>query len=177
MNKPVLALVALSMLPACPLLDDVEVEVPEVCITYPSIDVEPATEVHTRVVSDDHGGIRDLLRDFEGVRFRRAAAYAVSGVDNFDFVQTARIGIAPGADPTAPALTLYECDGNCVSTADSLALSDGEELEVRHVLAGETIALEIDLTGYLPQVAWTMDVEVCFEGNFTVGDPEDLADL
>jgi hypothetical protein len=163
-TKLVLALAGLSLLPACPLLE-LEIEVPEVCITYDEIDVLAATEVHERIVVDDLSELHELTARAEHLRFRRAEAIAVSGVDGFDFVETARIAISPGAGDSAvqPRL-LYACDGDCVSSADALALSDDEQHDVLEYLRGDAVTLDLDITGDLPQTHWTMSVVVCFEG-------------
>lgn len=172
MHKPVLALIALSMLPACPLLE-AQVEVPEVCITYDDIAVlAAATEVHEQIVVDDLSEIHELVEHAEDLTFKRAEAIAVTGVNDFSFVTSARIAIAPGRGDAAVApLTLYQCDGDCVSRADTLALSDDEQHDVLDYLGGDAITLDLDITGDLPQVQWTMSVVVCFEGTarYTVG--------
>lgn len=159
----VLALATLSLVPGCPLLE-AEIEVPEVCITYDELEVLAVPEIHQRIVVDDLAEIQDLIEHAETLRFRRAEAIAVSGIDGFDFVDTARIAIAPGADDASiQPLTLYACDGDCVSHAESLALSDDEQLDVLGYLRGDAITLDLDLTGELPPVRWTMSVVVCFE--------------
>jgi hypothetical protein len=171
-HKSVVALLALSMLPACPLVE-VEVEVPEVCITYDDIEVTGATpEIHESFVVDDLGELPALTEHAEGLAFRRAEAIAVSGIDNFDFVESARIRIAPGREPTVPSLTLYACDGDCVTRADALALGDDEQADVLDYLRGDAITLELELAGEPPPVAWTMSVVVCFEGRvrYAVGE-------
>jgi hypothetical protein len=163
-NKSLLVIAGLSLLPGCPLLE-AEVQVQEVCITYDDIDALPATDVHQQIVIDDMSEIHELTDHAEDLRFRRAEVIATSGIDNFDFVDTARIAISPGAgeSPVAP-LTLYRCDGDCVSHADSLALTADEEHDVLDYLRGDAITLHLDVTGTPPPVAWTMSVVVCFEG-------------
>jgi hypothetical protein len=160
----VLALAGLSLLPGCPLLE-AEVDIPEVCITYDDIDVLAASEVHERIVVDDLAELHELTARAENLRFRRAEVIAVAGVDGFDFVDTARIAISPGAGDSAVApLTLYQCDGDCVSSADGLTLSDDAQHDVLDYLRGDAVTLDLDITGNLPQTKWTMSVVVCFEG-------------
>jgi hypothetical protein len=171
-TKPVLALIALSLLPACPLLE-AQVDVPEVCITYDDIEVlAAATEVDQQIVVDDLGEIHELVEHAEDLTFKRAEAIAVSGVGDFSFVDSARIAIAPGrGDGAVTPLTLYQCDGDCVSSADALVLSDDERHDVLDYLRGDAITLDLAITGDLPQVTWTMSVVVCFAGSarYSVG--------
>jgi hypothetical protein len=137
-----------------------------VCITHDELHVGAAdAEVRQRIVVDDLSELHQLVEHAEELRFRRAEAIAVSGVDSFDFVERARIAISPGrGDASVAPLTLYACDGDCVSSADALALSDDEEHDVLAYLQGDAITLELAIDGALPQVAWTMSVVVCFEG-------------
>lgn len=163
-NKLVLSLVALSLVPGCPLLE-AEVDVPEVCITHDGVHVGAAAEVHERIVVDDLSGLHELAERAEELTFARAEVIATSGIAELGFVETARIAISPGAgDSTVPPLTLHACDGDCVSRADSLDLSAEEQHDVLAYLRGDAITLDLDLTGDLPQVAWTLSVVVCFEG-------------
>lgn len=159
-----LALVALSLVPGCPLLE-AEVDVPEVCITYDEIHVGAGVEVAERIVIDDLSELDELVTHAEELAFVRAEAIATSGIADFGFVEQARIAISPGAgDSAVPPLTLYACDGDCVSRADSLGLSAEEQHDVLDYLRGDAITLDLELAGELPQVAWTMSVVVCFAG-------------
>lgn len=166
------SLVAITLLPGCPLLET-EVEVSEVCLTYPNIQVDAAlagaTSINSSFTFDALDAIHDLTDLDADLELVRADATLTSGVASFDFVRSAHLTIASG-DPqsTLPTLALYDCDGNCLASGVTLDLTG----DVRHQLVdyakGDSIVGAIDFTGEMPATAWTMDVSVCMKGHVGV---------
>src|SRR5436190_169684 len=98
--SPALAVSLLAWQTGCPLLD-VEAEVPEVCLTYPGIEVDgalAATHVDRSFTFDDLSRLHDLADLDAGISFTRAEVRVTSGVDSLGFVEQFRATVASG-DP------------------------------------------------------------------------------
>lgn len=153
----------LAVLPGCPLLD-VEVDAPEVRLSYPGVAVpaaEQAPRVQATFAFDDLSAIEELGELDAGVAFVRGEARIAAGVDDFRFVDAVALSIASG-DPasTLPPLTLYACDGDCPVDGARLELpADAQQAVLPYVTSG-SIAITVELAGELPARAWTMDVDV-----------------
>jgi hypothetical protein len=168
MHRRLLAPLLLVVLPGCPLLE-VEVDAPEVRLTYPGVAV-PAADAAPRIQStftfDDLSAIQELGELDAGVAFVRGEARIASGLDDFSFVDAVTLSIASG-DPasTLAPLTLYACDGDCPVDGASLDLpADVEQAVLPYVTSG-SIAITVDLAGALPAHPWTMDVDVYLTAN------------
>lgn len=160
--------VGLLALPGCPLLD-VAVDAPEVCLTYPNLEVPAGaggqTSLDQSFVFDDLSKVHDVLNKFDAnLEFVRADITATSGIDNFEFIQSAHLTVAsndPGA--TLPAMTMYDCDGDCAGTTDTLEIPAAIGNDAIPYLRGDSIKVDIKFEGTVPAVAWTMDVNVCMK--------------
>ena len=124
----------LGMLPGCPLLD-VQVDAPEVCLTYPNLQIPAAaglTSLQQTFVFDDLSSVQDLAKLDANLEFVRAEVRATSGIDSFAFIEAAHVVVSSG-DPasTLPPLTMYNCDGDCAP--------DGDQLELPAALATNAI--------------------------------------
>jgi len=163
----------LSLLSACPLLD-VDVDVPEVCVTFRELAVEggpveggpvepgPQT-IHQSFAVDDLSQFHAITDLDAQVAFVRGELMARSGITDFGFVQAARIAIRSGDDgSTLPPLTLYQCDGDCAAAGGTLAMQPDVQHDALVYLEGDSLIVDVDLTGELPQQDWTMSVDVCF---------------
>ncbi|HET7503531.1 MAG TPA: hypothetical protein VFK02_21060 [Kofleriaceae bacterium] len=154
------------MLPGCPLLE-VQADVPEVCLTYPNIHVPAApglTSLDRSFVFDDLSAVQDLADLEADLQFVRAEVRATSGIDGFGFVEAAHIVISSG-DPasTLPALTMYDCDGDCAPDGNRLELPAGLANNAIDYLRTNSIVIDVDFQGQVPTVPWTMDVDVCMK--------------
>jgi hypothetical protein len=157
----------LATLAGCPLLE-IEADVPEVCLTYAGVAVEGlagATQVERSFVFDDLAKIEEMAALDADLVFVRAAARPVSGIDSLGFVDTARVSIASGdAESTLPELRVYDCDGDCAAEG-SIAMPAAVRQDALEYVATGSILVAIELAGALPRDAWTMDVDVCVQGN------------
>jgi hypothetical protein len=166
--KSALLFVGLGLLPGCPLLE-VEVEAPEVCLTYPNLQIPAVTGVSSlqkTFVFDDLSAIRDIAKLDGNLQFVRAGVRATSGIDSFAFIDAAHVVVSSG-DPasTLPALTIYSCDGDCAPEGDQLELPAAAATNALAYLRTNSIVIDLDFQGQVPAVAWTMDVDVCMKAS------------
>jgi len=159
-------LVGLALLPTgCPLLD-VETQVQDACLTYKNVmvDAVPAgqTEIHQTFAFDDLGPVHDLLKMDDGasVHFVAAKTTAVSGITDFTFVQAAHVSMS---SDTLPELAVYDCADDCVSTDDTMSIPTSVQDNALEYLKGDSIMVDMAFTGQLPTMAWTMNVDMCFD--------------
>jgi hypothetical protein len=163
--KAAFVLGGLVFLPACPLLE-VQGDAPEVCLTYSGIQVAPGTAnkptLNESFSFDDLKAIHDLQNLDASLAFVSARARATSGITDFSFVQGAHITVASG-DPmsTLPPLTLYDCNGDCIPSGDTLEMPAAVQENAIDYVKSDSILIDLDLTGQLPAQAWNMDVDVC----------------
>jgi hypothetical protein len=158
--------VGLGMLPGCPLLD-VQVDAPEVCLTYPNLQIPAVTGVSAlqkTFVFDDLSSIKDIAKLDGNLQFIRADIRATSGIDSFAFVEAAHLVVSSG-DPasTLPPLTIYNCDGDCAPDGNQLELPAAAANNALAYLRESSIVIDLDFQGQVPEIAWTMDVDVCMK--------------
>jgi len=158
--------VGLGMLPGCPLLD-VQVDAPEVCLSYPNLQIPGAAGLSTlqkTFVFDDLSAVKDLAKLDGNLQFVRASIRATSGIDSFAFVEAAHVVVSSG-DPasTLPALTIYDCDGDCAPDGNQLELPASAATNALDYLRTNSIVIDLDFEGQAPAVEWTMDVDVCMK--------------
>src|SRR6185436_10233683 len=117
-TKSFVLVCGLAMLPGCPLLD-VEVEIPDVCLTYRNLQIPAApgglTSAKQSFVFDDLSAAHDLTSKVDAdLEFVRAEVRATSGIDSFSFVKAVHVVVASGdPDSKLPPLTIYNCDTDC----------------------------------------------------------------
>jgi len=157
----------LAMLPGCPLVD-VEADVPEVCLTYPNLQVDtPAqSSVTQSFVFDDLAKVHDLVKQDASLEFVRAEVRVTSGLDNLSFIQSANVVVSSG-DPgaTLPPLTMYDCDGDCAPDGKILELTAGQAHNAIDYLKQDSIKIDLAFHGEIPAGSWTMDIDVCIKGS------------
>lgn len=160
----------ISVLGGCPLLD-VEVDVPEVCVTYRDLQVEgipvPTDEtvtVHNSFAVDDLSAFHQITELDAQAAFVRADLFARAGITSFDFVDAAKISIS-APDSSLPPLVLYQCDGDCVASDGSLDMTPDTQHDALDYLKGESLVIDIEMTGRLPHDRWAMDIDVCFQAS------------
>lgn len=174
MNRSILLASALALLPACPLVD-VEVDLSEACVTYDEtkIDAVPVeagviarATIHRSFTIDDLSAFHRITDQDAEASFVRGEILALSGVDDFSFVEAARIVISSG-DPESdlPPLLVYECDGDCVAEGGTLDMTAGAAHDVVDYLRGDSLVVDLELTGRPPTTAWSMRSELCFAAN------------
>lgn len=154
-----------TLLAGCPLLE-IEAEVGEACLSYRDVEVPGVTSGHVThgLVFDDLSEVHELLAHDPELRFVRAEIRAISGADGFT-VERAAIAIASGdPDATLPTLPVYGCDGDCPTHDGALSIPATTQESAVPYLAGDTLVVDLDLTGALPAQAWRMDVDVCVQG-------------
>jgi hypothetical protein len=160
--------VGLGMLPGCPLLD-VQVDAPEVCLTYPNLAIPATTglsSLQKTFVFDDLSSIKDIAKLDGNLQFIRADIRATSGIESFAFVDAAHVVVSSG-DPasTLPPLTIYDCDGDCAPEGNRLELPAALANNALAYLRTNSIVIDLDFQGQVPATAWTMDVDVCMKAN------------
>jgi len=158
----------LTMLPGCPLLD-AEVEVHEVCMTYPDVQVDgvaTGTTLQSSFTFNDLSRLHTLVDLDANLQFVRGEVRAKSGITDFSFVHAAHVTIASG-DPssTLPTLDLFDCSGNCVANGQALELPAAVQQEAVEYVRGDSVIVGLDFDGQLPAQAWSMDVDVCLNGH------------
>jgi hypothetical protein len=158
--------IGLLALPGCPLLD-AEVDAQEVCLTYPNFQVPAAggqTQLKQSFVFDDLSSVHDLTKLDANLEFVRAEVRATSGIQSFDFIHAVHIVVASGdADSKLPPMTMYNCDGDCAPDGDRLEVPAAVGADAIAYLRSNSIKIDVDLEGQAPNVAWTMDVDVCMK--------------
>ena len=160
-------LTGLATLSGCPLAD-VSAEVPDVCLTYPNLQLQtPAVSSATQsFVFDDLSKVRDLVKHDASLEFIRAELRVTSGLDNLDFVQAVHFVVSSN-DPgtTLPPLTIYNCDGDCVPDGNALELPAALAQNAIEYLRSNSIKIDMSFVGQIPAASWTMDVDVCMKGS------------
>jgi hypothetical protein len=141
----------------------------EMCVSYPGVmihGVTPGTTTVDHVWMDSNlSAIQSLASLVSDLQFVRVDATAVSGISDFTFVQAAHVTIASG-DPssTLPTLDVYDCDGDCDPTGDTLSVpSTLQQSAIDYVESG-SVVLDFQMVGEPPTNDWTMDIDVCFRG-------------
>jgi hypothetical protein len=159
-------LFGLFMLPGCPLVD-VEADVPEVCLTYPNLQIQsPAVSSATEsFVFDDLSAVHDLAKQDASLGFVRAAIRVTSGLPNLEFIDAVRVVVSSG-DPgsTLPPLTMYSCDGDCAPDGNTLDLPATAAHNAIDYLRSNSVKIDLEFRGQIPAASWTMDVDVCMKG-------------
>jgi hypothetical protein len=174
---PSIALATFVLVPACSVLS-IEAEVPEVCMTYPNISIDGvggATSINKSFTFDDLGGLQQLVSLDADLRFVRAEIRA-KGVADLAFVDHAILTIASGdPDSTLPTREVYDCDGDCLPDGPRLEVPAGAQANALDYVQSSSIIVGVDFTGQMPAGDWSMDVDVCMNGNFEYSiDPTDL---
>ena len=169
MIKSYLPLVAgLVVLPACPLLD-IETQVAETCATYHGVQVPAVTGAQPSLSQEftlsDLSSIGELAKLNGTLAFTRAEVRATGGISDFSFVHDASLTIA-SADPssTLPSIVVFACS-DCGTDTATLDVATNAQLDAKAYVASGSLAVTVDLVGQAPEVAWTMDVDVCMTGD------------
>jgi hypothetical protein len=165
--KSLMLVAALATLPACPLLD-VQVTVPEVCVTYKDVHVDgmPGGETMIeKMFTVDHLDQAKALADQGAtVQFVHAQIRATSGISSFDFVRQAKLTVASADEAsTLPAVEVYDCE-DCATSGSVLDVDATSQVDPNPYLASGSLLVTIDLAGQAPADAWTMDVDICMSG-------------
>jgi hypothetical protein len=159
-----LALVMLAG--GCPLLE-VDVEVPEVCVTHKDVEVAgvPAgvvTGVDETFAIDDLSAFDALLELDADAHFVSATLRASKGVATLAFIDAASVQIASN-DPesTLPTRMIYACDGDCPATDGAIVIPAQDQLDALEYVRSGSLSIALQASGTLPAADWTMDVEIC----------------
>jgi hypothetical protein len=158
-------LTGLAMLPGCPLVD-VEADVPEVCLSYPNLQVQtPAQSSATEsFVFDDLSAVHDVIKEDASLEFVRAEIRVVGGLEDLSFVDSVSVAVSSN-DPgtTLPKLTMYECDGDCAD-GKAIKLTASDARNAIEYLKANSLKIDLDFKGEIPAASWTMDIDVCLKG-------------
>jgi hypothetical protein len=149
----------------CPLVE-IEAEIEDTCMSYTGVEVDGVAGETSLVKSfafDDLGGLGELADLDAEVHFAHFDARLVDGVKHFDFVQAAKVTIsAPDGD--VPALVVYECDGDCATEGSVLTVDATSEVDALEYLRQDSLVVDVELTGQMPDKKFTMDIDVCVNG-------------
>jgi hypothetical protein len=159
-------LTGLAMLPGCPLVD-VEADVPEVCLSYPNLQVQtPAqSSASESFVFDDLSAVHDVIKEDASLQFVRAEIRVVGGLEDLSFVDSVNVVVSSN-DPgtTLPKLTMYQCDGDCAE-GKTIKLTAGDGKNAIEYLKANSLKIDLDFKGEIPAASWTMDIDVCLKGS------------
>lgn len=166
MIKSCLLIAGLALLPGCPLLE-LQGSVDEVCATYHDIQVPavPAGATVSQEFTIDKLGSLDQLASLDStLMFTRAELRVTGGIADFAFVRAARITVASG-DPSSelPTVEIFTCSG-CGTPDASLDIATTAAIDAKAYVATQSLIIGVDLAGQAPDVAWTMDMDVCMSG-------------
>jgi len=159
-------LAGLAMLPGCPLVD-VEADVPEVCLTYPNLQVQtPAqSSVSESFVFDDLSAVHDVVKQDASLEFVRAEI-RVTGLDDLKFVDSVKVVVSSNDPGTQlQPLTMYDCDGDCAPDGKVLKLTAGDGRNAINYLQSNSLKIDLEFHGEIPAASWTMDIDVCLKGS------------
>ena len=168
MLKSLALVAALTVLPACPLLD-IETQVADTCATYHDVAVPAVTDVQPMISQDftiDQLQSITQLANLDGtLTFTHAEARITGGISDFSFVQSASLTIASG-DPssTLPSIVVFACS-DCGTPTPTLDVATNAQIDAKAYVSSGSLAVTVDLAGQAPSVAWTMDVDVCMSGD------------
>jgi hypothetical protein len=152
----------------CPLFE-IEADVQEVCMTYAGVQVPGAEgegNLNQTFVFDQLDQVKELDQLDADVQFLHVVLRATSGVDDFSFLQSAKVTVASG-DPASslPAVEVVNCSGDgCGLTGPEVTLLSDTKADAMAYLRTSSVAVSVDVTGTLPSKPWTMDVDVCVKG-------------
>ena len=167
--RPLLLLTVLSG--ACTFVE-VDADIQALCATRHDVAVEavPARAAayidEVEVESEVDLAELDLFDDanadlrFDTIRFR-----PTSGVEDMTFIESAHVTVSSG-DPasTLPTLTVIDCDGDCPHEGVDLLIPADSDANAADYATGAPLVVGAIVGGELPDVAWTMDIEVCARG-------------
>jgi hypothetical protein len=166
-SRSAAVLLGFAALPGCPLLD-VQADVPEVCLTYPNLQIQtPAVGSLTQsFVFDDLSAVHDVAKQDASLQFVRAEARVTSGIANLSFVRAVRVVVSSN-DPgtTLPPLTMYDCDGDCSPDGNTLEIPSTVAHNAIDYLRSNSIKIDLEFDGEIPAASWTMDIDVCMKGS------------
>ncbi|TMQ21487.1 MAG: hypothetical protein E6J91_02595 [Deltaproteobacteria bacterium] len=161
------AILLLATLPGCPLVD-VEAEVPEVCLTYPNLQVQsPAVgSLSQSFVFDDLSAVHDVAKQDASLSFVRAEVRVTSGIENLAFIDAVHV-VVSSTDPATPLppLTVYDCSGNCAPDGNALEVPAALVHNAIDYLRAGSLKIDLEFDGQIPAASWTMDIDVCMKGS------------
>jgi hypothetical protein len=159
-----IAPLALALLAGCPLVS-LEAEIPDACLTYKNVEI-PAVPpgiafTHTKELAEFP--LTDGFLSVDAVVTRaRAKLIATSGVSNFQFVDGLVVTIDSGE---MQPFDLIACeDGSCASSSKETIIAANTPVNLIDYMSSGPAAVTVQLTGDLPQVPWTADIEICLSG-------------
>ena len=164
LSRSALTLIGLVMLPGCPLLS-IEADVPEVCLSYPNLQVmtdKGVSSIKQTFVFDDLSAVHDLTELDANLEFVRAEIHTTGTA--LDFIEAVHVVVSSGdADSDLPPLTMYDCDGDCVPEGNKLEIPASVGRDAIEYLKSNSIIIDLDFQGEIPASSWTMDVDVCMK--------------
>lgn len=136
----------------------IEAEIEGTCISRTDIQIEAAPAVHSishAFLIEDMSDVHRLLDYDAELEFVRAEIRPTSGVTSLAFVEKAAVAVE--------GTPVYACDGNCPST-DGIEMLAAAKQPATPYLSADMLSIQLDVTGDLPQVPWTVDIDVCVKG-------------
>jgi hypothetical protein len=165
----VIALLGLTALPACPLLD-LQADVQSACVHYSDVAVDPMPQVsatiETSFTVNDLDSLKQLADDGFQLSFASGDVASATGISSFGFVKTATVDVA-SADPSSTLPTLeFSCTdcGGDATELDFAPAGSGSAIDAKPYFDSGSLIVTVGLTGMPPAVAWSMDVDVCVTG-------------
>jgi hypothetical protein len=168
---------ALALLPACPLLD-FQADVQSACVTYSDVAVEAMPPVMGTIEKsftvNDLDSFKQLADDGFTMEFASGDVQAGSGISSFGFVQAAQVDVASGdASSTLPTLEFdcTNCGSGDATELDFAPVNGGSgsvsaaTIDAKPYFDSGSLVITVGLTGMPPSVAWSMNVDVCVTGS------------
>ncbi len=173
------ALVSLSLLSGCPLIQ-VELDLPEVCLTMDAIDVDGSTgtgamsierniDITERVRNIQNAlAEQGVTNQLELVSFAAHIVPSAHAPSDFRFVD--QLSVTLPASGQQLGVTLVDCT-DCGSDDSSVWL-DLPRIDMRPYAERETISIDVALMGNMPAHSWQMSADLCFSAQ--LGYSQDL---
>ncbi len=158
----------------CPLFE-VEVELPEVCLTHKNIEIpgvpaEVAMGVDETFAFDDLSAF-DEMKDLDAdAHFVSATVRATHGVGTLAFIDSASVEIASNdPDSLLPTRLIYACDGDCPAKDNALVIPAQDQADALEYLRSGSLSIALHATGSMPTEAWKLDAEICVAAGASYG--------
>ena len=60
---------------------------------------------------------------------------------------------------------MVSCDGDCLPDGSTLSIPAAIQHDAVEYARSGALVVDLDVEGALPEISWTMDVDVCLTGN------------
>jgi hypothetical protein len=153
-----------------------QVDVSDLCVPYDGVTIHGVAQGTTTVdhdwTFDKLAALQALASSVQDLQFVSIDASAASGVSSLDFIDAAHVSVASG-NPAAmlPTVDAYDCTGDCVPDGSTLAVPSMLQQSAIAYIESGSVLVDLEVDGTLPVEDWTIDVQLCFRGDFGYSQP------